>query len=71
MIANNPFNVFHSWQEYNTNIYDSSRIAARTVINLSKDKPIDTDIFEWINNKYAEDKGWGRGVKGIFQKLDE
>jgi putative ABC transport system permease protein len=70
-IANNPFNVFHSWQEYNTDIYDSSRIAARTLINLAKDKPLDIDIFEWINSKYADDKNWGRGVKEIFEKLGE
>ena len=70
-IANNPFNVFHSWQEYNTDIYDSSRIAARTVINLSKDKPTNIDIFDWINNKYAFDKKWGKGVKEIFETLNE
>lgn len=70
-IANNPFNVFHSWKEYNTNINDSSRIVARTVINLSKDKPIDIDIFDWINTKYAYDKNWGRGVREIFKMLNE
>ncbi|MBZ9622547.1 glucosaminidase domain-containing protein [Clostridium sp. FP2] len=70
-IANNPFNVFHSWKEYNTDIYDSSRIAARTVINLSKDKPTNMDIFDWINSKYAEDKSWGKGVKEIFEELGE
>jgi putative ABC transport system permease protein len=68
-IANNPFNVFHSWKEYNTDIYDSSRIVARTVINLSMDKPANTDMFEWINNKYAYDKNWGSGVKQIFETL--
>jgi putative ABC transport system permease protein len=70
-IANNPFNVFHSWKEYNTDIYDSSRIAARTVINLAKDKPTDVDIFDWINTKYASDKSWGNGVKEIFEDLGE
>jgi putative ABC transport system permease protein len=70
-IANNPFNVFHSWQEYNTDIYDSSRIAARTVINLAKDKPADVDIFDWINSKYANDKNWGNGVKEIFEELGQ
>lgn len=69
LIANNPFNVFSSWQEYNTDIYDSSRIAARTVINLAKDKPNDIDIFHWINNKYAADKNWGKGVKEIFESI--
>ena len=70
-IANNPFNVFHSWQDYNTDIYDSSRIAARTIINLSKDKPTNIDIFDWINSKYADDKNWGRGVKEIFEELGQ
>jgi putative ABC transport system permease protein len=70
-IANNPFNVFHSWQEYNTDIYDSSRIVARTVINLAKDKPANIDIFDWINNKYADDKNWGSGVREIFERLGE
>ncbi|WP_051541885.1 hypothetical protein [Clostridium lundense] len=69
-IANNPFNVFHSWYEYNTNISDSSRIAARTVLNLCKDRPPKEDPFKWINKKYAEDKNWWKGVKGIYQKLD-
>ena len=70
-IANNPFNVFHSWQDYNTDIYDSSRIVARTVINLSKDKPSNIDIFDWINNKYAGDKNWGKGVREIFESFGE
>lgn len=70
-IANNPFNVFHSWQEYNTDIDDSSRIVARTVINLSKDKPNNIDSFNWINKKYAGDKNWGSGVKEIFETLNE
>ncbi|MBO9598018.1 MAG: hypothetical protein J7559_09415 [Cohnella sp.] len=34
-IANNPFNVFHSWQTYNTNIRDSSDIAAKLIAKLA------------------------------------
>jgi putative ABC transport system permease protein len=63
--------VFNSWQKYNTDIYDSSRIAARTIITLAKDKPTNIDIFEWINNKYAYDKNWGKGVKEIFETLND
>ncbi|KYH34228.1 hypothetical protein CLTEP_18030 [Clostridium tepidiprofundi DSM 19306] len=70
-IANNPFNVFSSWQEYNTNIYDSTIIAAKTIINLSKDKPDDVELLEWINKKYAEDKNWSKGVKMIFDELNK
>jgi hypothetical protein len=68
-IANNPFNVYHSWKEYNTNIRDSSSIAARTVINLSQNMPENEDPFLWIGKKYAEDKYWGNGVKSIFKEL--
>lgn len=70
-IANNPFNVFHSWQEYNTNIDDSSKIAARTVINLSQDRPKNVDPFLWIGKRYAEDKNWGYGVQAIFKELEK
>ncbi|WP_051931778.1 hypothetical protein [Clostridium sp. KNHs214] len=70
-IANNPFNVYHSWIEYNTDIDDSTKIASRTIINLSKDMPKDEDPFEWIGKRYAEDKRWSKGVKAIFKELTE
>ena len=38
-IANNPFNVYHSWQEFNTTIDDSARIAGNTIIRLSFERP--------------------------------
>lgn len=69
-IANNPFNVYHSWQEYNTDIKDSSRIAARTVINLAKGRPKDKDPFLWIGKEYAEDKNWGSGVRAVFKEIN-
>lgn len=70
-IANNPYNVFKSWQNYNTDITDSSRIASRTVINLLKGRPENEDPFKWINRKYAEDKKWWKGVKAIYNTLEE
>lgn len=69
-IANNPFNVYHSWQEYNTNLQDAAEIASRTVINLCKDRPNDKEAFHWINRKYAEDKKWGDGVEKIYEALE-
>ena len=69
-IVNNPFNVFHSWEDFNTNITDSSRIAARTIVNLSKDRPEDTDPIQWINRKYAEDENWWIGVSQIYAQLE-
>lgn len=68
-IANNPFNVFHSWQEFNTTIDQSSQIAARTITRLSKDRPSDVDPFTWINREYAEDPNWSKGVRTIFASI--
>ncbi len=68
-IANNPFNVFHSWQEYNTNIRDSSDIAARTIAKLAAKRPEGADAFDWFNQTYAEDTGWAKGVSTLFAQL--
>lgn len=68
-IANNPFNVYHSWTEYNTNIRDSARIAANTVVSLSRNRPVDVDPLVWINRKYAEDSKWWVGVSRIIREL--
>lgn len=68
-IANNPYNVFHSWQHYNTDIEDSTAIASRTIINLSKDCPNNIDTFTWINKRYASDQNWSKGVRKIYNDL--
>lgn len=70
-IANNPFNVYRSWKEYNTNIQDSADIAAVTLLNLSKDRPETIDPIAWINRKYSEDNQWQTGVKQILEELNE
>jgi putative ABC transport system permease protein len=69
-IANNPFNVYHSWEDFNTNISESSRIAARTIVNVSEDRPETADPIQWINRKYAEDANWWVGVSSIYKQLD-
>lgn len=69
-MANNPFNVYHSWKEFNTSIQESSRIAARTIVNLSKDRPEEVHPIQWINRKYAEDPNWWLGVSSIFDQLE-
>lgn len=71
LMANNPFNVFESWQKYNTHIDDSSAIVARTIINLSKDCPEDEDVLKWINRKYADDPNWHQGVSQILTQLEK
>ena len=69
-IANNPYNVFHSWQDYNTNIIDSSQIACRTIINLSKGKPDSVDTLVWINRKYSADQNWSNGVRILYNDIN-
>ncbi|MGH4121372.1 MAG: hypothetical protein ACREV6_00230 [Clostridium sp.] len=70
-IANNPFNVFISWKKYNTNIQDAASIAARTIVNLCKNKPNNIEAFTWVNRKYSEDKNWSKAVRSIFNKLED
>lgn len=69
-IANNPFNVFCSWKKYNTSIKDAASIAARTLVNLCKNKPTNMDAFTWINQKYSEDENWSKAVRSIFKELE-
>ncbi len=71
IIANNPFNVYGSWQDFNTNITDTSRIAARTILNLSKDCPPNEDPIKWLNRRYAEDPNWHIGVSQILAQLEK
>lgn len=68
-IANNPFNVFHSWQDYNTTIGDSADIAAKLLAKLGNSRPEGAEPFEWLNRTYAEDPNWWRGVSQLFAKL--
>ncbi|MFC4597918.1 hypothetical protein [Cohnella hongkongensis] len=69
-IANNPFNVGHSWMEYNTDIENSAGIAARLLVKLGKSRPEGHDPFEWFNRTYAEDPLWSVGVRKLFDKLN-
>lgn len=69
LIANNPYNVFCSWEAYNTDITDSSEIACRTIINLSKDRPESVDPLVWVNRKYSSDQNWHSGVRTLYNEI--
>lgn len=69
-IVNNPFNVYGSWEIYNTSLEETSKIAARTLIHLGKGCPEDEDQVKWINRKYAEDPNWYKGVNYFFKELE-
>lgn len=68
-IANNPFNVYGSWEKYNTDIYDSSRLAASTIIESSRNRPAYMNTIRWINRRYAEDPNWWNGVSSLFAQI--
>lgn len=70
-IANNPFNVYGSWEKYNTNIYDSSRLAASIIIESSRNRPAYMNTIRWINRRYAEDPNWWNGVSMIFAQIKQ
>lgn len=69
LVINNPFNVFHSWQDYNTTLRDSTKIAINTIkIRMSK-KPTDISPIYWLGEVYAEDPEWHVGVSLIYLHL--
>ncbi|MBP3888012.1 MAG: hypothetical protein J6F30_10290 [Cellulosilyticum sp.] len=70
-IANNPFNLYGSWKEYNTSIEDSAAIVSRTIIRLGKDCPEDYNQIQWINHKYAADSNWHLGVIYFLEELEQ
>ncbi len=71
LIVNNPFNVFHSWAEYNTTIKDSSLLAAETVREALHDRPKNENAFKWLNKTYAEDPLWWKGTESIFKSIED
>ncbi|GAU77060.1 hypothetical protein [Fusibacter sp. 3D3] len=71
-IINNPYNVFYSWKVYNTTLSDSTQIAINTIKNSFERKNIkDMDDIEWLNQTYAEDQNWHKGVKEIYTFLND
>ncbi|WAH36774.1 murein hydrolase activator EnvC family protein [Alicyclobacillus dauci] len=75
-IRNNPFNVFYSWQVYNTNLADAANIAANTLRHkLSVSPPSGEDPIHWINDPanpwgiYATDPNWANGVETYFNSI--
>jgi len=70
LMINNPYNIYRSWQVYNTDFDEATRIASRTILTLSEDRPIGEDPVKWINRKYAEDTGWHLGVNAFLKELE-
>ncbi|GAB6109345.1 hypothetical protein [Fusibacter bizertensis] len=68
-IINNPYNVYHSWTEYNTTLRDSTQIAINTIKRRLSTAPVSVSPFVWLNNTYAEDTNWNNGVRLIYTNL--
>ena len=68
-ILNNPYNVYHSWMEYNTTLRDSTQIAINTIKNRLNKAPFSASAFKWLNMTYAEDTNWHTGVRLIYTHL--
>lgn len=68
-IANNPFNVFGSWESYNKTIDVSANIAAKTVANVMGRRPGSIHPMKWLNLTYAEDPNWWEGVTWFFDDM--
>jgi len=76
-IRNNPFNVYVSWQDYNTNLADAAQIAANTLAyKLSIPPPDGENPIAWINDSrnpwgiYATDLHWSYGVADILAAIE-
>lgn len=69
-IASNPFNVFGSWEAYNTDIDDAASLAAKLVAKRLADRPEEADPIQWINRTYAEDPNWWKGVSWFFDDME-
>lgn len=68
-IINNPYNVYHSWTEYNTTLRESTQIAINTIKNRLSSAPKNISPFLWLNQTYAEDPNWNNGVRLIYVHL--
>lgn len=69
LMVNNPFNVYNSWEVFNTSLEESTLIAIRTIQNRMLSLPKDEDPFLWLNQIYAEDPNWHVGVRLFYNFL--
>lgn len=75
-IVNNPWNVYHSWWEYNKSFSASAQVCATTLKNLYKGCPEGANPIQWINLRggkggYAEDSSWFLGVSQFFSEINK
>ncbi len=65
----NPFNIYGSWETHPVGFTASMKEACYTINSALTNRPLYTDPFATINNRYAQDPRWHVGVKVIFRDL--
>lgn len=82
-IINNPWNVFHSWQEFQCGYGIAALWAANTVMRLAQGCPAGSNLIRWINGfgtdgnrdnpayGYADDPNWWAGVSRYYDELKQ
>ncbi|WP_270619800.1 M23 family metallopeptidase [Paenibacillus macerans] len=79
-IIKNPWNVFGSWNEGRGSTLtteQSARIAAQTIMKLSKNRPSGANPIKWLsdpdnpNGVYATGKNWWKNVNFYYEKLSK
>lgn len=80
-IIRNPWNVFGSWSTGKGSTLttgESARIAANTIIKLSKGRPSQVNPIEWLSSRdnpsgyYAGDgDNWTRNVSALYDQLSK
>ncbi|ALP37963.1 hypothetical protein ASL14_19010 [Paenibacillus sp. IHB B 3084] len=78
-IIRNPWNVFGSWSNgkgATLNTGESARIAARTIVKLSKGRPANANPIQWLSSRdnpngyYAADTdNWWKNVSSFYDQL--
>lgn len=82
-IINNPWNVFHSWQEFQCGYGIAALWAANTVGRLAQGCPAGDNLVRWINGfgtggnrdnsgyGYADDPNWWAGVNKYYGEVKQ
>jgi hypothetical protein len=77
-IIKNPWNVFGCWcsgKGATLTTEEAARIAAKTIVKLSQDRPNDRNPIQWLSAKdnphgyYADDNNWWIGVSKYYKAL--
>lgn len=79
-IVKNPWNVFGSWKTgkgSKLTTEKAAKIAAKTIVKLSKNRPSNANPIEWLSNPknpngiYAENSKWWKDVSSFYEQFSK